>query len=808
MLLTEDCVRKQAGEILGLSNSKAAVSGTGQLTTFNQLGQMLNDSIWKGILDKPDGWYLPKDKSEVALILETKNSNVDISGNSAAYYEIQKNCRIALDRYDYIIGILYNGSDIRIFKSNGKTMDEVPNVASLQSKNYYINYFKEKKINVHQIYLLTKQINDALHIKFGIDNLYQRMIFTASALVAKRYGAMLVKGMSYPAMQSEIKSVLNKSLEHDKMQNSKLDLLTTVFDEIKMNISDNQESIDLFIKNITKISDSLNSRNWNGEDVMAIFFNEFNRYKGKSERGQVFTPDHITSLMYRIINVNQDSVVLDAACGSGAFLTKAMANMIKEAGGMETSKATEIKKRQLYGIEKDKTIFALACANMMIHKDGKTNLTQEDTTSQKAKKWIKNISQKRWPVDDVCKKEFYPVNKVLMNPPFEKKYGCLKIVKAVLDNVPMGTDAAFILPDKKLENDSKTLVKSIFKKHSLKKIIKLPEKTFEGVSASIFIFKVGEPQKDKLTENYKEIFTCYIKDDGLETVKNQGRQDIHGKWKNIENHWVTIINRQAGNDTCHWITPDLENMMNLSYPIPKKILNLTEDDFARTIMNRMLAADKIDQKVFKENIASQIMYGISENSISYTKNVQVVNANTQQLMKINMSSWSDVPISNLFDIHPTKHYNLTNKDLMEKDGVNPVIVNSAYNEGVGGYTNKDTTEKGNIITFSDTTDANAIFYQDKSFVGYSHVQGMYPKFSHVTENTMLFIATVFRKEALTMGFSYGNKFRRTIAKKMVLKLPTTSNGKELDYDFMDDFINEIKSISTKRLRLFKNIDNL
>lgn len=55
------------------------------------------------------------------------------------------------------------------------------------------------------------------------------------------------------------------------------------------------------------------------EDVMGIFFNEFNRYKKKSESGQVFTPDHITSFMYRLIEVNQNDKVLDAACGSGAF---------------------------------------------------------------------------------------------------------------------------------------------------------------------------------------------------------------------------------------------------------------------------------------------------------------------------------------------------------------------------------------------------------------------------------------------------------------------------------------------------------
>ena len=40
--------------------------------------------------------------------------------------------------------------------------------------------------------------------------------------------------------------------------------------------------------------------------VVIIFFNEFNRYKPKSESGQVFTPDHITSLMYRVAGVGKN----------------------------------------------------------------------------------------------------------------------------------------------------------------------------------------------------------------------------------------------------------------------------------------------------------------------------------------------------------------------------------------------------------------------------------------------------------------------------------------------------------------------
>lgn len=305
------------------------------------------------------------------------------------------------------------------------------------------------------------------------------MIFTACALVAKRYGASLVAGMNYQTFHTSIHSTLAKSLEEERKQNQKIDILLDVYSEIKMNSTENQEAIDNFIDWISQISDNINSDFWNGEDVMGIFFNEFNRYKKKSEHGQVFTPDHITSLMYRLIEVDKNDMVGDFACGSGAFLVKSMCNMIKEAGGVNTHKAKEIQKSQLYGIEFDREIFALACANMLIHKDGKTNLRQLDTRSEEAKKWI----------------EYIGITKILMNPPFEEKYGCMKIVTNVLDSVPAGTKCAFILPDKKLEKHGG---KKLLKKHSLEKIIKLPEKTFnEGVTTSIFIFTAGKPHKDK-----------------------------------------------------------------------------------------------------------------------------------------------------------------------------------------------------------------------------------------------------------------------------------------------------------------------
>ena len=581
--MTEDEVRDKAREILGLNNHGGAIVGVGQLTTFNQLG-------FKGKLDKPDGWYLPSSKTDTAVVLETKASKIALGASQVK--ELLKNIRIMNAKYEHVVGILYNGESTRVFK-NGEEYKEKGS-EKLHNIVYYTALFNVDHIDKQRIYELTARINNCLHFEFGIRNLYHRMIFTACALVAKRYDALMVSGMDYSEFHNAILNCLNKELLRDKHQNQKLGLLADVFSEIRMNLNVNSEDekeqehvkdlISIFIDWVTEISDCLNSDAWRGEDVMGIFFNEFNRYKKKSESGQVFTPEHITDFMYKILEVNQNDRVLDATCGSGGFLVKAMANMIDEAGGVNTEKAKEIKQNQLFGIEFDREIYALACANMLIHKDGKTNLEQLDARSEEAGKWISSQN----------------ITKVLMNPPFERKYGCMDIVENVLDNVPPHTPCAFIMPDKKLEKTGKKQKERILKKHGLKKVIKLPEDLFFGIgiTASIFVFEAGVPQDDK------EFFACYMKSDGLATVKNKGRHDVYGKWAAIEKHWVEVIERQSGEDTCQWMDP----AKHLSYQMPQKPFEIFEEDFRKTAMDYLMFQQDIDSKALGEKILEMTLY--------------------------------------------------------------------------------------------------------------------------------------------------------------------------------------------------------
>ena len=579
--LTEDVVRNMAKDKLNLISDDRAISDVGQLTTFNLLSKKLDIIEFDGISDKPDGWYLPYNHNETAIIVEAKNSDINLD-LAKFVEEIRKNCSIAMKYYNNVIGILYNGYETRVFLNN-KPIDS-PN--ELQDKEFYINRLRDEPIDKNKIFTLTKEINNNLHSNFGIKNLYHRMIFTAAALVSYRYNKnSLPKDLDFNTFKSSISNQLSSSLESSRSQNEKITTIVDVFNSITPNQETNTKDINSFIDNVIEISNSVNSNHWDGEDVMAIFFNEFNRYKGKSESGQVFTPDHIASFMYKLVGANKNSRILDAACGSGTFLVKAMSKMIDEAGGIDTEKAKRIKANQLYGIEFDREIFSLACANMLIHKDGKTNLRLLNSREDEAVEFIKNSK----------------INKVLMNPPFENKYGWDEIVLNVLNNVEPNSKCAFILPDKKLEK-KKGFFNKAKKKHRLDMIIKLPENTFfnVGVTASIFVFTTGTPQ------NKEEIFAINIEEDGLETIKNQGRQDVKNRWPAIEEYWLDVIKKKVDKryNTVQWLNPD----EHLSWQEPIPPFKISLEDFNRTLLDFEMFKKGINKKEFSEDLLNKVLY--------------------------------------------------------------------------------------------------------------------------------------------------------------------------------------------------------
>ena len=627
--ITEDSVRdgyapsdgsefiKGAKSLLGFDIPETNVDqGTGQIKSFHQLG-----FTGKNKNNKPDGWYLPKDKSKVAIILETKSSDKDLN-DEKWINELKTNINVALQRYNKVIGILYNGHDLRVFKNNDEVnRDKISD--TLQNKEYYIKLWTETPLDTKKIIEITQRINNNLHFKLKMPGLQDRMIFTACALVAQRFnpvnGLQTQIGQDYDIVHGWVTNKLAVEINKENNvinsnPNRKLNILLEEYNTIKLSDKSNQEAINNFINDVCEIAQLVNSDYWNGEDVMGIFFNEFNAYLTKSEMGQVFTPDHITSFMYRLLGVTKNDKVFDGTCGSGAFLVKAMSNMIKEAGGESSNEAKIIKSERLYGIELDRKIYALACANMLIHKDGKTNIIQARCEEADSREWIRTLG----------------ITKVLMNPPYERNNNCMDIVESVLNSVDKGTQCAFILPEKKLEKDKKG--QKIIKKHRLTKIIKLPEKLFFGigVTTSIYVFIAGEPQKDN------KIIGYYIEDDGLETVKKKGRQDVKHIWHGIngeaglEDYWISAICDETSEyfgDTKYNTRQIIDPKEHLSYQMPEKPFEISEEDFKKTAMDYICFKQGIGSKEeienFKDNLFNTILYTSDIRSDDNSINIKI-----------------------------------------------------------------------------------------------------------------------------------------------------------------------------------------
>ena len=176
------------------------------------------------------------------------------------------------------------------------------------------------------------------------------------------------------------------------------------------------------------------------------------------------------------------------------------------------------------------------------------------------------------------------------------------------------------------------------------------------------------------------------------------------------------------------------------------------------------------------------------------------------MKKIDTTTWKPFRVGELFDIHPTKAYKFTNSILFDENGTNPVVVNSSYNNGIGGYTSYPTTEKGGIITFSDTTSADAIFYQREDFVGYPHIQGMYPVGEYKDcwgEKSLLFFLSIFRNRAINSHYDYVNKFTRDSAKEMVVMLPVVKTGNP-DFAYMESYMQNLESAVSSSLTALRS----
>ena len=276
--------------------------------------------------------------------------------------------------------------------------------------------------------------------------------------------------------------------------------------------------------------------------------------------------------------VNKDSIIYDNCAGTGGFLISALSKMIKDAKG-DSEKEKQIKNKQLIGVEFQSKIFALACSNMYIHKDGKTNIIRgscfDNDVMEQVKKYKPTVGFLNPPYKADKKKDIEELEFVFNNlEALEQGGTCIAIV-------PM--QSALALKGKIFE-----LKKRLLQKHTLKAVLSMPDQLFydtdAGVVTCVMIFTAHKPHPSN-----KETYFGYYKDDGFVKRKNKGRIDAFDKWKGIKKEWVeSYINRKAkaGFSVNKIVTANdewcAEAYMETDYS------KLTKDDFLKSVKEYVL----------------------------------------------------------------------------------------------------------------------------------------------------------------------------------------------------------------------------
>ncbi|CAN5859657.1 hypothetical protein BH11PLA1_BH11PLA1_18180 [soil metagenome] len=290
---------------------------------------------------------------------------------------------------------------------------------------------------------------------------------------------------------------------------------------------------DFFIELIEGIEENVNAfmRTHKYYDTIGQFYVEFLRYANNDKGlGIVLTPPHVAELFADLAEVDHQSVVYDNCCGTAGLLIAAMKRMILATGG-DRKKEARVKNKQLVGIEFQPEIFALAVSNMILHGDGKTNISRGDCFS-----------------DGPKTTEPYAPSVGVLNPPYKNKRmpddreeleyvfnnleclshsgKCVAIVPITCATVPTGTGAEW--------------KRKLLEKHTLEAVMSMPVELFHNsktlVVTCVMVFTAGRPHPKG-----KKTWFGYWRDDGFVKTKHRGRIDASGTWPQRKTHWLNAF---------------------------------------------------------------------------------------------------------------------------------------------------------------------------------------------------------------------------------------------------------------------------
>lgn len=511
---------------LGWDIRNPARQPKGQVYTQNQC--LNHPEIKKQLgLEKPEN--VVKLSETKFWVIEAKRSHKQIEQaiKEAEYYAKKIN-RSKTIKAQVISGVAGNETDGYIVKSKFLVKNdfkpirinekEVSGLISVEIAKILLstNNPEIKDVPVDEKLFLSKaeKINSILHL--GAINKNQRARVMAALLLSiidetppniDAQPSVLINDIN-----GRVRRILTTQGKPEFFEYIKLSLPATEDNHVKF-----KNALVLTIQELNNLN--IRSAMNSGTDVLGKFYEVFLKYgNGAKEIGIVLTPRHITEFATAVLNPTLQDVIYDPCCGTSGFLISCFDLVRKNATAKQMD---NFKENNLFGVEQEPEVVALAIVNMIFRGDGKTNIVEGNCFQ----KYIVNLNGGADYTYDKPKEEGYQVaTKVLMNPPFalkssdEREY---KFVDYALSQMQNGGLLFTVLPSSAMVRGGGYLRwrKKLLDNNTLLSVVTFPEDLFYpiGVHTIGFFIKKGLPHP----KNQKVLWIRAL-NDGL--LKSKGKR--------------------------------------------------------------------------------------------------------------------------------------------------------------------------------------------------------------------------------------------------------------------------------------------
>jgi hypothetical protein len=338
-------------------------------------------------LEKPEN--VVKITDSIFWVIEAKadRGNLARAVEEARDYALKINCRqnvkalfvsgVAgnqIDNYS-IQNYFLNGADFEEIKINEQPLSSLLSPAITSSVLLDGPEIVDLPIDEELFFKTAKKINEILHLGAINKNVRARVM---AALLLSVVGDTNVDVDVAP--RTLIRDINNRAKAELENQNKEV-----FFPFVELQLPASRDNHFKFknalvqtlheLKNLN-IRSAMNS----SADILGKFYEVFLKYgNGAKEIGIVLTPRHITKFAVEAVGVTSRDVVYDPACGTGGFLVAAFDRVRQSSGPAQVD---QFKNGNLFGVDQDPEVVALAIVNMIFRGDGKNNIVEGNCFSK------------------------------------------------------------------------------------------------------------------------------------------------------------------------------------------------------------------------------------------------------------------------------------------------------------------------------------------------------------------------------------------------------------------------------------------